>query len=831
MKNRMLGVLGKKLLLLFLTISLIPALILSYINYIHSKRLLETELFNELSLVGEALAEHIKEFLLNGENTAKHFSSDGFIREHMEKIIDFPKNTTISQELSTYLEYKTKLEPRFRETYTTNPQGIVVASSNGNRIGVNLSKDLLLWKAKGSSFVKDAHFCKTTGEYSLIFYSPINHKDTNIFMGLIGIRILASELESITVGKNPGNDVVTNPAVSHQMPGEKNDSLFLYGQTYFKPSKEVGVSPTSYGERYMMQSPMKLTTLTRRGKTSEAYLVNKHKYMLTSSRFIDNVQLKQRVNTIPVNTLIDEGKETAGIYKDYRGISVIGVSKYLKDTDWILLVETDVSEAFKPVYRARGYSIAIILASISIISVSAFFVSHKITNPVKLLTSATGKISKGERVHPIQITSKDEIGELTGAFNRMTIDLVNTRSELRDLFDGANDPMVTLKDDNTVNNINSRVSELFGYTSAHLLNKKITSIVRIDDVPRVEKAIEKTWLLKPGEKLPTLEIGVVGKQGGVLICELDLNRTRFGIQPHFRNITERKLLEETLLNEKEKLEESNAQLQTLLMELKKTQSQLFQSEKMASIGQLAAGIAHEINNPVGYISSNLELLQNKFNTFKTLFSEIKKLKPESRDKNTETTAGIDPKKEIDYITKSISESLEGTKRIKNIVNALSTFTHRGDNKLKLMNINTEIENILNIIWNEIKYKSRLVKNYGDIPMIMCNQYQLGQAFMNIIMNALQAIKEMGEIKITTYRKGNYLYVEISDNGIGIPARHLSKIFEPFFTTKEVGKGTGLGLSITYNIIKSHYGTIEVSSKVNEGTTFTIKLPVNNYEST
>ena len=182
------------------------------------------------------------------------------------------------------------------------------------------------------------------------------------------------------------------------------------------------------------------------------------------------------------------------------------------------------------------------------------------------------------------------------------------------------------------------------------------------------------------------------------------------------------------------------------------------------------------------------------------------------------------KKVVERMEKVSSESLEGTERIK-IIDSLRTFAYKGDDKFELANINTEIEHILNVIWNEIKYKSELIKTYGDVPLIRCNRYQLGQVFMNVILNAVQAIKEKGIIKIITYQKGNYINVEIRDNGSGIPEQNLPKIFEPFFTTKEVGKGTGLGLSIAYNIIKNHNGTIEVNSKVNEGTTFTIKIPI------
>ncbi|MBM2833900.1 MAG: hypothetical protein HW406_1061 [Candidatus Brocadiaceae bacterium] len=548
--------------------------------------------------------------------------------------------------------------------------------------------------------------------------------------------------------------------------------------------------------------------------------------MLTSSRFIDNAQLKQEVNNEPVNKIIQEGKEMAGIYKDYRGVLVIGVSKHIKTMGWILLVETDVLEAFKPVYRVRNYSLVIRLVSVFIISVTAFVISRKIINPVQSLITATEKISKGDMSARIPVTSRDEIGELTEAFNQMTTDLVNARHELRELFDAANDPMVTLKDGAIVNNMNVRVTELFGYTEEDLLHKSIARIIRNEEVHMLEDAINKTWELKPGEKHPMFEIGVITKDGTLIICELDLNRTRFGVQPHFRNITKRKLLERKIFEENQKLENANKQLVSILGELKKTQLQLFQSEKMASLGQLAAGIAHEINNPVGYISCNLELMQNYLVALKTLQTEIEKLKTDpSFAKLQKTVADVNLDKVVERMEKGMRESLEGTVRIKNIIDALRIFTYKEGDTFELANINTEIEHTLNILCNEIKHKSELIKVYESIPLIRCNRYQLGQALMNIIMNALQAIKEKGAIKITTYQKENDIYIEISDNGIGIPEQNLPKIFEPFFTTKEVGKGTGLGLSFAYNIIKNHNGTIKVNSKINEGTTFTIKLPV------
>ncbi len=813
MKNA-LGVLGKKLLLYFVSISLIPATLLCCIHYLHGKKLLETELFNEMSLVGAALSEHINAFLVYGENSAKHYASDGFIREHLESINADTKNTAAAQALSKYLQYKTGLEPRFRETFTTNTKGIAVASSNALRVGTDMSQDLSALATKGGTFTKDVYLCDITGEYCLTLCSSVINKDTNEFLGMIGIRILAAELEGITVGAKQEASALLLPAHTPAAYSEEKTNIVPE-----KPYFNAQDADTSYKKNHTIRRPLELTTLTRRGETSEAYLVNKQRLMLTSSRFIDNVLLRQAVDTLPVNVLINEGREIAGIYEDYRGVPVLGVSKYIKPMGWILLVEADVAEAFKPVYMARNYSIVIIVASVFVISAVAFLISGRIVNPLKSLMAAMGKVSKGDIGNHIRVTSKDEIGELTKGFNRMTTDLIKARDELRDLFDAANDPMVTLKEGNMVNNMNSRVSELFGYTQKDLLSKKIVSIFRKEDVPIVEEALDSAWRLTPGEKYPMFEVGVMKKDGNALVCELDLNRTQFGIQPHFRNITKRKLLEQRILEEKQKLGESNTRLQSLVAELERTQMQLLQSEKMASLGQLAAGIAHEINNPVGYISSNLEWMQNKFVIIKTMLEELKKeSKPQTRPWGNR-------KNIASQMEKSINESLEGTRRIQSIVNSLRIFSHRAEDKLEPANINTEIENALNIIRNEIKYKAKLIKSYGDIPPIHCNRRQLGQVFMNIILNAAQALKEMGEIRITTYRKDYSIFIVISDNGPGIPEQDLPKIFEPFFTTKEPGMGTGLGLSIAYNIIASHNGTIEVDSKVNRGTTFTVKLPV------
>jgi two-component system NtrC family sensor kinase len=173
----------------------------------------------------------------------------------------------------------------------------------------------------------------------------------------------------------------------------------------------------------------------------------------------------------------------------------------------------------------------------------------------------------------------------------------------------------------------------------------------------------------------------------------------------------------------------------------------------------------------------------------------------------------------------IKESLDGAGRVRTIVQNLKSFSNVDQAEVQQININDCLESTVSIAWNELKAKADVVRSYGDVPLIECRPQELGQVFLNILRNAAQAIKDRGTIRLTTGREDGVVVVAISDNGCGIPPEIVGRIFEPFFTTRPVGQGTGLGLSICYDIVKKHGGTIEVTSTVNSGTTFTIRLPI------
>jgi signal transduction histidine kinase len=283
-----------------------------------------------------------------------------------------------------------------------------------------------------------------------------------------------------------------------------------------------------------------------------------------------------------------------------------------------------------------------------------------------------------------------------------------------------------------------------------------------------------------------------------------------------------------------RLSKSKQELMKTLSKLKHTQAQMIHSEKMASIGQLAAGVAHEINNPIGFIKSNLHILKEYCEDIKSLLAHYEDLEstrdtdPAVQDlvvKIREYKAKIDYDFVLNELEGVLDESKEGVERVARIVRDLKDFSHADSGVVEYSDINRGIESTLNIVWNQLKYAAAVNKDLGEIPLVKCDLEKLNQVFMNLLINAGQAVERDGIIDICTRCNQNLVEIKISDNGCGIPPDITPKIFDPFFTTKDVGAGTGLGLNLVYNIIKGHNGSIDVESEVDKGSTFTIRLDV------
>lgn len=274
-------------------------------------------------------------------------------------------------------------------------------------------------------------------------------------------------------------------------------------------------------------------------------------------------------------------------------------------------------------------------------------------------------------------------------------------------------------------------------------------------------------------------------------------------------------------------------LQKASIELQQTQAQAFQQEKMASIGQLAAGVAHEINNPMGFISSNLNSMAKYMHKLSAFEAAVTETVQSRCDRETaDHLNDLRAKMKIDFILNDIhtllEESRDGAERVRCIVLDLKSFSHEDDAQCKPFSINDCLDSTLNMARNEIKYVAEVEKDYDStLPLLTCYPQKLSQVFMNLVVNAAHAIEgHGGTIRVRTISENGEIVVSISDTGRGIAPENLTRIFEPFFTTKEVGRGTGLGLSISYDIIKKHGGSITVESEIGSGTTFTIRLPLN-----
>jgi len=500
-------------------------------------------------------------------------------------------------------------------------------------------------------------------------------------------------------------------------------------------------------------------------------------------------------------------------------------------------------DAFKNAFLWLFFIIFPVLALI------AFFISRYFSKPLVALTDYVDRFAKGDLSVRAKIKASGELGILVKSFNNMAQDFQKvtvSRDELLDeikkrkkveselqesekrfmsVMDASPDP-VLLAADGKYCECNQAAVRMFGYSSRQdiLMShpSKFSPAIQPDGRDSFEKANEMMKIVNErgfhrfewvhhkadGEDLPSeVSLTLITLKGKNMI---------YGV---VRDIS--------LIKQNE-------------LALKSSQAQLLQSEKLASIGQLAAGIAHEINNPIGFISNNMEILQEYIGKYTKILGIVENIKLQISDGDIEKAkAGVDKLTELedevdlDFIKNDINKLLEqsgqGLERVRKIVLDLSIFTRKENaENMDLIKIEEVMDSILSIVSNELKYKAELIKEYGDIPLIRGNAQQLGQVFINLLVNAGQAIEEKGKIIIKTYQQDGYVCIDVSDTGKGIQEENLKKIFDPFFTTKPVGKGTGLGLTVSHEIIKKHGGEIRVKSKIGEGTTFTVMLPLSNH---
>ncbi|MCK4622776.1 MAG: PAS domain S-box protein [Desulfuromonadales bacterium] len=492
---------------------------------------------------------------------------------------------------------------------------------------------------------------------------------------------------------------------------------------------------------------------------------------------------------------------------------------------------------------------ALVLLSCSLLI--PFFVSG-LTRPLKLLTQAVQAISSGARREKIELVSNDEVGVLVTAFNEMN-DALEGTTVSRDSYDrlvrSMHDLLIVSDPVGKIVSVNRATCEILGFNENYLLNHSVQDLVKLrveDDDDWFARQVadrqnytadvslincEEEWVPMAMSCSPLTDEHELS--GFILLFQDNSERIR-AEQAKDLAFDQAFIWNKELQEINERMEEKNSELEEAYVQLKNSQLQILQQEKMASIGQLAAGVAHEINNPMGFITSNLTSLDRYFEKLSSYLEQLEAgLGQVENQARRDELKALKKKLKIAYLLEDIpellSESSDGAARVRDIVQNLKSFSRIDQDGFNEVDVNDCLESTIKIAWNEIKYKATLERDFAPLPPLACYPQQLNQVFLNMLVNAAQAIEKQGVIRVRTRVENEKIQVAISDNGCGIPQESLSRIFEPFFTTKEAGKGTGLGMSISYDIIKKHRGEIQVASRVGQGTTFTISLPLGREE--
>lgn len=423
----------------------------------------------------------------------------------------------------------------------------------------------------------------------------------------------------------------------------------------------------------------------------------------------------------------------------------------------------------------------------------------------------------GERSRVLQETNYELVREI--ADRKRAEDIQNlSEQRFRLLVDSVKDYAIfMLSPEGLVVSWNSGAERIQGYPAEEVLGRSVSTFCTPEDLA----AGIPHQMLESATKEGRVEVEGwrVRKDGVRIWCDVVLTVLRdsggrlIGFAKVMRDLTERR-----------KLEEERSRLQTSML----------QGQKLQAIGQLSAGIAHEINNPVGYILSNLNTMGEycqDLSRLLTLASAAAEATSEGRDPSeplkeySRVAAEIHADHLIGDLSEVVSDCKIGGEKIRAIVRSLREFAHVDPSEIRPLDLNKVLDESLRISWNELKYKTQVHKDFGSLPPVNGYGQRLEQVFVNLLVNAGQAIEKKGDVFISTQVEGNEAVVRVRDTGSGIPPEQMGKIFEPFFTTKSVGAGTGLGLHVAYKIVTAHRGRIEVESEVGKGTVFTVRIPL------
>ena len=536
------------------------------------------------------------------------------------------------------------------------------------------------------------------------------------------------------------------------------------------------------------------------------------------------------------------------------GYSAVDGAVYLKVSDAYI---ADIYDNFQTYVIGQYIALIVVLSGLLVI-----VINHTILGPLKMFETTVTKIAEGDYDVHVSYSSNGEIGEFADTLNKMSHEIRLKKSQLEtsnkhfaEYLRAMDESTIIIRSSiyGKITYANRKFYEISGLSEKETIGCSIMALrgdsFGGEDVLEYWDTILKNFLWKGvitnynSEGRPyyvnATVCPIISTDGEVLeIIDIWHDVTQiYELKEELRHHKEN--LEETVIKRTDDLRMSEQKYRDLYEESKrlneeliKAQGTIMQQEKLASIGQLAAGIAHELNNPIGFVSGNFDVLKNYYSMVKNYIDQIEK-SGEAYPQVMEEIKEARNRFKMDYITDDtvaiFDESLEGFRRISAIINSLRDFSRIDhENKVTPYNINEGVRNTLTISKNETKYVAEVETELNDVPDIICNGGEINQVLLNIIINAAQAVKASetipGKIKVKTYESGGEVHCLISDTGTGIPQEIIDKVFDPFFTTRAPGSGKGLGLSVSYDIIvNKHKGRLSVESAPT-GSTFHIVLP-------
>ncbi len=725
-----------KILLFGLCASLIPIALITTMYYLYLRTEICDREINRFTAIAQAKKNYLLSCIASKENRVVDFCSDGYIRESLEKITHGEYHSAIIQSLNNYLTTaKLPIDTHMLGIHIVDTEYNVIVSTDEEMAGKNIyaEEDLLTNTdfTHKKAYLYPLHFCSLCGMKGFHIISPIHHLGISRKEPL-GYLIACYDVSAI-------NEIFTD--------------------------------------------------YRNMGDTGEVYLVNKDNVMITESRFVKDAPLQKNVDTEPVRKILESSQEMTGIYTDYRGIKVVGVSIDIPDYQWILLAEIDKAELFASLKTLGIASLILGVSGCLLVSCTGTLLAASISRPIQKLKAATKSFSAGNFKERISLRRNDELGELANSFNSMadTIEreIQYSNHTLSELVKSE------LKYRSIINNTTALISIIDMDGRYILINKEYENFIHKKTAEVAGKTVHD---ILPGNAAD--EIAIHNKE----VFEMK-QPVQYKIQVDYDDGLHTFISIKFPIFNADGTMYAIGSISTDITDLRKMEEELLHAQKLQGLGVMASGIAHELNNILAVIDANIQLLLR------------------------ESKGRIKLQQTLSVIRKSCMDGAE-------VIRRMNEFSRTSGEPQKIIPVNITgiVDNIVVFtkpLWKDItegkslKYELN-TNGLKNVPNIKGNPSELREVVLNIFINALDAMPGGGTISLSTGEKEGYVFLSIADTGTGMTDEVKTKIFDPFFTTKK--KGMGLGMSVVYGIVKRHKGTIEVQSLPGKGSTFTLKFP-------